>query len=238
MPDGVDEGQHHVEAVLDDEDAVARLGERAQRAHQKFSAVFVEVGERFVEDDDALPHRERRGGDQPLLLPAREGAALPLRVQLHEIADDLDLFLYLFGREGEIFAAEGDLVLYDLLDDLLVCILQHDAHLAADLAQFFALDALSRDVHFARKRAADDARDDARDDVHQRALALSRVAGEEGHLAVRGGKVEVFEYFRLSVVRKADLFEFDCVHKTTTNTAPATMPQRKMTSERASDSFL
>ena len=146
--------------------------------------------------------------------------------------------MYLVGREGEVFAAEGDLVLHYLLNDLLVGVLQYDAHFAADVAELFALDVFARDLHFARKFAAVDVGDDAADNVHERALPLARMPGKEGDFAVLCGKIGVFEDLCLSVVGKAHLSEFYRLHKTTANTAPATMPRINSTSERAGYSFL
>ena len=62
--------------------------------------------------------------------------------------------------------------------------------------------------------------------------------GKERDLAVFRGKVGVFEDLCLSVVGKIHLYEFNRVHKTTTNTAPATIPKMNSTSERAGYSFL
>ena len=76
------------------------------------------------------------------------------------------MLLYLFGRESEVFAAESDFVLYDLLNDLLVGILQDNAHFAADIAELFALDVLARYLDFSRKFAVIDIGDDARNDIH------------------------------------------------------------------------
>ena len=123
VPDRIDKRQNHVEPVFYDDHAITRLRERAQRSHQHCRTVFIEIGERLVEDDDLLPHSERACRNQPLFLPAGQRAASPLRVQLHKAADDFDLLLYLFRRKREIFAAESDFILYYLLNDLLVGVL-------------------------------------------------------------------------------------------------------------------
>ena len=101
--------------------------------------------------------------------------------------------MYLFGRKCEVFTAESDLVLYYLLNDLLVGVLQDNANLAADIAKLFALDVLARDLDFARKLTVVDVWDDAADNIHKRALPLARMPGKERHFAVLCGKVGVFE---------------------------------------------
>ena len=238
VPNFIDIRQHHVESVFDDDHAIPRMRKRAKRAHQHRRAVLVEVGERLVENDDLLPHRERARGDQSLFLPSRKRAAPPTLVQLHQPADDVDLPLHPVLRIREIFAPERDLVLDDLLHDLLVGVLQHQPDFAANVAEFFALDVLAGDPHFARQFAVIAVGDDAADDVHQRALALARMSRQQRHLAVFRDKVRPFEYLCLAVVRKVYAFQFYRVHKTTVSAAPTASPITNSTSESAGYSFL
>ena len=205
MPHSIDERQYHIEAVFDDDDAISRLGERAQCSHQHCSAVFVEIGEGFIQNDDLLPHCKRRSRDEALFLPARKSAALPAFIKFQKVAYNIYLLLYLVGREREVFAAEGDLVLDHFLYDLLVGVLQDDAHLSADVAELFALDVLARDLDFSRKFAVIDVGDDAADNIHERTFPFARVPGKERYFTRYLRVIGVFEDLCVSVVGKTHL---------------------------------
>ena len=133
--------------------------------------------------------------------------------------------MYLFWGKCEVFTAESDLVLDYFLNNLLVGVLQDDAHFAADIAELFALYVLACNFDFSRKFAVVDVGNDAADYIHERALPFARMPGKERHFTIFCGKVGVFEYLRFSVVGKIHLFKFDRVHKTITNTAPAIRPR-------------
>ena len=238
VPHVVHIGKHHVQPMFDDDDAVPRPGERAQRPHQELCPLLVEIGERLVEQDDLLSHRQRGRRDQPLFLPARKGAAARGGVELHEFADGIDLSLYLFGRKGEIFAAEGDLVPDEFLDDLFVGVLQYDADFAADISQPPALYIFARDEYVARKFSTDDVRGDPADDIHEGAFPLPGMPGKESDFSVFGDKMHIAQNFFLSVVGKGYVFQFDRVHNTAASAAPAISPTQNKASESAGRSFL
>ena len=60
-------------------------------------------------------------------------SALPASVQPY----------YLFRRKRKVFATESNFVLYRLLNNLLVGVLQYDAHFAAHFAKLFAFNFIS-----------------------------------------------------------------------------------------------
>ena len=115
--------QNLLQPVLHDQHRVAGLGQRPQRRHEKRRALAVKVCQRFVQKENPLLGCQGGGGDEPLLLPAGEGAGAPLGTQRHPAAGFFDAVGDLLRRKGEVLAAKGQLVLHPLMDDLRVGVL-------------------------------------------------------------------------------------------------------------------
>ena len=156
------------------------------------------------------------GGDQPLLLPAGEGAGAPLGTQRHTVAGLFDAAADLLRRKGEVFTAERQLVLHPLVDDLRVGVLQHHARPAANVAYSLAGDVLAADAHLAGKSPLCYVGDNARQDGQHRAFPLSRVAVQQGKLFVFQRKRGVLQHrLRHILIAKGHIFELDGFHSST-----------------------
>ena len=173
-------GQDLLQPVLHDQHRVAGLGQRPQRRHEKRRALAVKVCQRFVQKENPLLGCQGGGGDQPLLLPAGEGAGAPLGTQRHPAAGFFDAAADLLRRKGEVLAAKGQLVLHPLVDDLRVGVLQHHTRPAANVAYPLAGYVLAADAHLAGKRPLDHVGDNARQDGQHRAFPLTRIAVQQG----------------------------------------------------------
>ena len=127
-----------------------------------------------------MPGGQGGGCDQPLLLPAGEGAGAPLGAQRHPVAGVFDAAADLLRRKGEVFTAERQFVLHPLVDDLRVGVLQHHARPAANIAYPLAGYVLAADAYLTGKRPLDHVGDDARQDGQHRAFPLTRIAVQQG----------------------------------------------------------
>ena len=238
MENTIHKRKHHVKPVFNDNNAVAGFCKRPERRHQHFRSHSVEIGKRFVENHNSLPHCKGRCGDKSLLLPARKLAALPRLFKLHKLAHRINLLTYLFGRKRKVLTPKRNFVLNSFLYNLFVCVLKHHAHFPADLAEALALYILSVYQHLARKYAVGDVRDNAAHDVQKRAFSLARMSRKKVHFAVAQSSIHMIKYLRFPVVGKAYIFKFYRVHNTTVRTAPAASPARNSTSDRPMISFL
>lgn len=140
--------------------------------------------------------------------------------------------------KGQVLAAEGNLVLGDLVHDLLVGVLKDKADLSADVAKSLPFRILSVDPHFAGQSAPGDVGDDAADDGQEGAFPFPRVSGKKSDFPVFGDEADIIQDIFLLIVGESDLIQFDCVHKTTTRIAPTVSPRRNKMSERTGHSFL
>ena len=156
------------------------------------------------------------GGDQPLLLPAGEGAGAPLGTQRHPPAGFFDAAGDLLRRKGEVLAAKGQLVLHPLVDDLRVGVLQHHARPAANVAYSLPGYILAADAHIAGKRPLDHVGDDARQDGHHRTFPLTRIAVQQGKTPVFQRKGGAFQHrLRHILIAEGHIIELDGSHSST-----------------------
>ena len=156
------------------------------------------------------------GGDQPLLLPAGEGAGGPLGTQRHPVACFFDAAGDLLRRKGEVLAAKGQLVLHPLVDDLRVGVLQHHARPAANVAYSLTGYVLAADAYLAGKSPLCYVGDDARQDGQHRAFSLTRIAVQQGKFSVFQRKGGVFQHrLRHILIAEGHIFEIDGSHIST-----------------------
>ena len=156
------------------------------------------------------------GGDQPLLLPAGEGAGAPLGAQRHPAADFFDAAADLLRRKGEVLTAKGQLVLHPLVDDLRVGVLQHHARPAANVAYPLAGYVLAADAHLAGKHPLGHVGDNARQDGQHRTFPLPRVAVQQGKTPVFQRKGGAFQHrLRHILIAEGHIIELDGSHSST-----------------------
>ena len=97
------------------------------------NAVGIEVGGRFVKDDEARPHGNDRGERQALLLPAREraGGVIQRNVESDQVEGLTDPRPDLLAGNAKVFAPEGDLISHAGEHHLRVGVLQNEARTTA-----------------------------------------------------------------------------------------------------------
>ena len=163
-----------------------------------------------------MPGGQGGGCDQPLLLPAGEGAGAPLGAQRHPAAGFFNTAADLLRRKGEVLAAKGQLVLHPLVDDLRVGVLQHHTRPAANVAYSLPGYILAADAHLAGKRPLGHVGDDARQDRQHRTFPLTRIAVQQGKLSVFQRKRGVLQHrLRHILIAEGDIFELDGPHSST-----------------------
>ena len=97
-------------------------------------ALNVKVCQRLIKNYDFLLHRERRSGNQSLLLPAGHSPRLCVGRYFHHICARLYTPIYCLDRDIEVFAPESYFVADDIIDYLLIGILEHRAYKPCTLA--------------------------------------------------------------------------------------------------------
>ena len=99
--------------MLDDNEGGSRLVDDAgDGIPHLLDAVGVEIGRRFVKDDEAWPHRDDGGERQPLLLPSRQSGrrVIQRHVKSHQVEGLAHARPDLFAGDAEVLATERDLI--------------------------------------------------------------------------------------------------------------------------------
>ena len=101
------------------------------------TAVGIEQGGGFVQDQVARSHRHHRGNGHALFFAPREmvGRVVPIGLQVEGRQCLFDSPLYFVAGQGQILETEGQFGRDRGRDELVVGILQHHAHPLADLRQ-------------------------------------------------------------------------------------------------------
>ena len=144
--DPIHQGPPHVDTVLDHHERAARDLENARHRIPYFDhAVRIEVGRRFVEQQQARLHSEHTGEGESLLLATGEPAGgVPKREVEADRAKRLrDASPGLLARDTYVFAAEGHIVADAGEHDLRIRILKHETDLAASASGISISDAQS-----------------------------------------------------------------------------------------------
>ena len=126
--DLVDIRSDNIESVFNEQHGISAIGKRAKCAEQDMRAINIEVRERLVENYDFLLHRERRSGNQSLLLPAGHSPRLCVGRYFHHICARLYPTVYCLDRDIEVFAPESYFVADDIIDYLFIGVLEHSAY--------------------------------------------------------------------------------------------------------------
>ena len=126
-----------LDAVLDDHDRVALVGQVPEEAEQPLRGGRVEVGERLVDDVQARLHHQDSGRRDELPLPAGQGRGLAALegADLRPVDDRPDPVADLGAVDPEVLRAEGELGLDGRADDLLGRVLEHRPDRSGDLAE-------------------------------------------------------------------------------------------------------
>ena len=79
------------------------------------------------------------------------GGVYTVLVHFHQLQGLIHSLTDLLGRDPQIFGSEGNVVLHDVGDDLVIGVLEHHAHGAADLQQLIGVGGVHAcHVHLAR----------------------------------------------------------------------------------------
>ena len=102
----------------------------------------IDIGRRFVEDDDLRGHRMDPGQSQPLLLPTGQGSTRMLRGQIesHRVQGLGDLRLDGLGRESEVLHPERHIITDAGEDHLRIGILEDQPGAASARIRFLTAD--------------------------------------------------------------------------------------------------
>ena len=113
--------------ALDALDALrALIGDASDGVAHLHDPIGVEIGRRFVKDDEAWPHRDDGGERQPLLLPSRQSGrrVIQRHVKSHQVEGLAHARPDLFAGDAEVLATERDLIADPREHDLRVGVLQ------------------------------------------------------------------------------------------------------------------
>ena len=126
-----------LDAVLDDHDGAALVGERSQQRQQALGRRRIEIRERLVDHEQARAQHQDPGHGEQLSLAARQRARLATEqpVDAGLVGDLADPFADLLARDAEVLRPERQLRLDRRPDDLLGRVLQHRADRPGQIAQ-------------------------------------------------------------------------------------------------------
>ena len=109
--------------------------------HDLLPAPRVQHGGGLVQNDAFRPHGDDSGDGHPLLLSAGEqmGGVLPVLVHPHLLQGLVHPAANLLGGDAQILRGEGHILLHHVCHNLIVRVLKHHAHGAADGNQVLLL---------------------------------------------------------------------------------------------------
>ena len=191
-------------------DRGAGRAQAAHDAHDGAASAHVEQGAGLVEDEQARLHGERAGDGDALLLAAGEARGVGLGEGAHGDAVELaaDAALDLGGLDAEVLGAEGDVVLHDRGDDLVVGVLEHEAEALARAAVRGEVDAAAGEDVLAQERHVAGVRGEE-PRQHEGERGLARAVGAQDADVLAGTDVErdVVEGERAALVAEGDVGE-------------------------------
>ena len=196
--------------VRDVHDRGAGRAQAAHDAHDGAASAHVEQGAGLVEDEQARLHGERAGDGDALLLAAGEACGVGLGEGAHGDAVELaaDAALDLGGLDAEVLGAEGDVVLHDRGDDLVVGVLEHEAEALARAAVRGEVDVAAGEDLLAQERHVAGVRGEE-PRQHEGERGLARAVGAQDADVLAGTDVErdVVEGERAALVAEGDVGE-------------------------------
>ncbi len=141
----------------------------------------IEVGRGLVQDEDLRPHREHRRHRDPTPLPERQVVRRPIGVCRHPHHRErlTDAGVEFRSAQAEVRGPESHVVADGRHEQLVVGVLEDDAHPAADLGQGVPADRHTGDLDRATP-GADVAPEDSVEVQHEGRLA-GTVGPEQGH---------------------------------------------------------
>ena len=109
----------------------------ADRIHDRLAAARVQHGGGFVQNQAVRPHRDDARDGDALLLPARElvRGFFTIVVDAGHLHRVVDAGAHFVRGHAEVFKREGDVLLDNGGDDLVVRVLEHHARLLAHIVQ-------------------------------------------------------------------------------------------------------
>ena len=130
----------------------ARLAQLADGAHDLCASVGVQHGGGLVQNQAVGPHGDNARNGDALLLPAGQliRRCLALFVDACQLHGLVDAGADLRRRHTQIFRRKGDVFLHDGGNDLVVGVLEHHAHLLADIVEML----LAAGVHILHQHGA------------------------------------------------------------------------------------
>ena len=130
----------------------ARFAQLADRAHDLCASVGVQHRRCFVQNQAVGAHGDDARNGDALFLPAGQliRRCLALFVDACQLHCFVDAGADLRRRHAQIFRRKGDVLLHDGGNDLVVGVLEHHAHLLADIVEML----LAAGVHILHQHSA------------------------------------------------------------------------------------